>query len=52
MALDQEDIAHEDTKLDHSVMSFGDHLEELRFRLMMALVVVQREMDFPLVAPN
>ena len=39
MALDQEDIAHEDTKLDHSVMSFGDHLEELRFRLMMALVV-------------
>ena len=39
MALDQEDINHEGTRLDHSVMSFGDHLEELRFRLMMALVV-------------
>jgi sec-independent protein translocase protein TatC len=39
MALDQEDIDHESPRLDHSVMSFGDHLEELRFRLMMALVV-------------
>ena len=39
MALDQEQFGPDGTELGESVMSFGDHLEELRHRLLMALVV-------------
>lgn len=39
MPLDQEHIHDEDPPANYSFMSFGDHLEELRHRLMLALVV-------------
>jgi sec-independent protein translocase protein TatC len=39
MPLDQYNFDVEKPKPDHAVMSFGDHLEELRHRLMLALIV-------------
>ncbi|MCH2144351.1 MAG: twin-arginine translocase subunit TatC [Phycisphaerales bacterium] len=39
MPLDQHNIQDDKRRSDHSMMSFGDHLEELRHRLMLALVV-------------